>query len=748
AENIFYFGYDEKAYTLQQILHGIGKQVFKKFEFAKFQAMGLGAQRGKLADALRAQAFALVLDNLESVTGEALAIQNTLTAEEQGEIREFLGLLVGGRTKVVLGSRSGENWLADVFKENVYRLRGLDGESRTVLAEKILERAVGDTDKIAALRETQDFERLMGLLDGYPLAMEVVLANLARQSAEEVLAGLDAADVRLDSGEQDKTKSVLKCVEYSHSNLSGEAQRLLLCLAPFKGFIDRADLPNYAKQLQGLAAFEGWEFEEFEGAIDEAVRWGLLSPYFEGDDGRLLKLQPVFPYFLRAKLAEVDEGIREGVEIGFKEHYRGLAGQYKQMMQSKEPEQRKLGLFFCQLEYENLFSALQTCLARQESLSIYRCLDEYSEQKSDPGSKLLLAQLIQKAKDGYSEERLQGEAGWEFTDSFLKLGNAYLKGQQYEQARSHYQDALDLLENVSSVEQAQKKLAIARLTHQLGIVAQALREYEEARSHYQQALDIKIEFKDRYSQASTYHQLGRVAQALREYEEARSHYQQALDIYIEFKDRYEQAGTYHQLGIVAQALREYEEARSHYQQALNIFIEYKDRYSQASTYHQLGIVAQKLREYEEARSHYQQALDIKIEFKDRYSQASTYHQLGIVAQALREYEEARSHYQEALDIFIEYKDRYSQASTFNGLGVLANRQERYEEAKEPLLKALEIYTEFSDEHNARIVLNNLKDIYQATQEASLLSAAATACNSSVEEIQTLFSDNEEASNTP
>jgi tetratricopeptide (TPR) repeat protein len=38
-------------------------------------------------------------------------------------------------------------------------------------------------------------------------------------------------------------------------------------------------------------------------------------------------------------------------------------------------------------------------------------------------------------------------------------------------------------------------------------VAQELREYEQARTHYQQALDIYIEFNDRYEQAGTYHNL-------------------------------------------------------------------------------------------------------------------------------------------------------------------------------------------------------------------------------------------------
>uniref|UniRef100_UPI0039C75240 tetratricopeptide repeat protein n=1 Tax=Scytonema sp. PCC 10023 TaxID=1680591 RepID=UPI0039C75240 len=78
-------------------------------------------------------------------------------------------------------------------------------------------------------------------------------------------------------------------------------------------------------------------------------------------------------------------------------------------------------------------------------------------------------------------------------------------------------------------------------------------------------------FGDRYSCASTYHQLGMVAQDLREFEEARRNYQQALQIDIKFGDRYSSANTYHELGRLAQALREFEEARRNYQQALQIY---------------------------------------------------------------------------------------------------------------------------------------------------------------------------------
>ncbi len=758
AADVFYFGYDEKAHTLQQILQAIGKRVLSKFEFASFGAMGLGAQRRKLAEVLRAKPYAIVLDNLESVTGEPLAIPNTLPESEQTEIKAFLQALVGGQTKVVLGSRSDEAWLKDVFtfagKVNRYQLRGLDAEARTVLAEKILASTTLSHREIENIRKEKNFERLMTVLAGYPLAMEVVLTNLGRQSAAEVLAGLDAADVDLDSGEADKTKSILKCVEYSHSNLSAAAQKLLLCLAPFKGFIYREVLPNYVEELKKLEPFADWEFDRFEAAVDEAMRWGLLSPYFDGDDGRLLRIQPVFPYFLKAKLADVDAAVHEGLATGFKEHYRGLAAQYEQMMDSKEPEQRKLGVSFCGLEYENLFSALQTSLQRRENPTIFWCLQTYLMLNQDKRAELSLLEFVDQSLKEYVLDT-EPEIQIQIICISGQKASLYLELQRYLEARESCQALIHFIEN-SKVDPQGKQSLLAGIYHQLGMVAQELKEYEQARLHFQQALNIRIEYNDHYSQASTYHHLGMVAQELREYEQAKLHYQKSLDIYIEYNDRYSQAKTYHQLGGVAQELREHEKAKSHYQQALDICVEYNDRYSQATIYHQLGnfyhtlrefedaresfqkaldiridhgnrvsqsieyhglgMVAEALREYEQARLHYQKSLDIYIEYNDRYSQAKTYHQLGGVAQELREYEKAKSHYQESLDIDIEYNDRYSQASTYHNLGSVARELREYEQARAHYQQALDICIEFNDRYSQASTYHQLGRVAEELRE--------------------------------
>ncbi|MEI2580313.1 tetratricopeptide repeat protein [Scytonema sp. PRP1] len=707
AKDAFYFGYDEKAWNLEQIIWEIGNQIYDRFD--NFHRMLPEAKKQKLLKTLRAESYILILDNLESVTGQPLAIQNTLPETERNQIKDFLTRLVGGETRVVLGSRSREDWLQPTtFKSNIYELQGLDKEARSDLAQAILQRHVTEK-RIPSIRQNEDFQQLMKLLAGYPLAMEVVLANLKNQSPKEILGALQSADVKLDTPSEEKTKSILKCVEYSHSNLSPEAQKLLLCLAPFSGFINCRSIHNYIEELQTLEPFKDYQFEKFNEAIQEAINWGLLSPMNVTpspspcrrggeEDSPLLAIQPVFPYFLKTKLEVLDKDTREALQKGFKNHYQDLADYYNDLMKSKDAQERQWGIEFCRLEYENLYNSLQICLEKQESISIYFCLKQYFDLNSDNQSNLKLAEMVCQRLEKYPPAFIEGELGYQIPLAIQRLGNCQLLAKQYQQARISYEKTLQLYDPLEGEAERQKQLWKAVSYHHLGIVAQDLREFEEARRNYQQALQIKIEFGDRYLSASTYHELGRVAQELREFEEARRNYQQALQIYIEFGDRYECARTYHHLGMVAQALREFEEARHNYQLALQIKIDFGDRYLSARTYHQLGRVAQDLREFEEARRNYQQALQIKIEFGDRYLSAPAYHQLGMVAQDLREFEEARRNYQQALQISIEFGDRYECASTYHELGRVAQALREFEEARHNYQLALQIKIDFGDRY--------------------------------------------------
>ena len=261
VDQVFYFGYDEKAHTRQQIMHTIARGLLGEAGYySGFIPMGEAAQGAFLAEKLRAARCLLILDNLESVTGTNLAIGNTLSEKERDGIRDFLAQLRGGKTLALLGSRGGEGWLvggaahgrAPLRTEEIYDLPGLDPEAASVLAERILER-----NGAANYREDKDFLHLLKLLDGYPLALEVVLANLKTQTPAQVLEALFKGEEGVDkegglasaaTSEEvlkNKTQSILRCIDYSFSNISPEAQSLLACLALFTGVINTDWLPQY-----------------------------------------------------------------------------------------------------------------------------------------------------------------------------------------------------------------------------------------------------------------------------------------------------------------------------------------------------------------------------------------------------------------------------------------------------------------------------------------------------------------------
>jgi CHAT domain/NACHT domain len=255
VEEVFYFGYDEKAYTRDQIVDQIARRLLNQTvpqgmtvspEYAQFQALIPALQQRTLAQRLRAERHLVILDNLESITGASLAVPNTLSEAEQASLRGLLADLLDGQTLVLLGSRGGERWLtegsnAPLRPTDVYELPGLDDEAASTLAERILER-----HQATHYRTDAAFLDLMKLLDGFPLALEVVLANLARQSPQAVLDALRAGDVALDQGtSQSKTESIVRCIDYSHSNLSPEAQGLLACLAPFSAVLNIQSLFQY-----------------------------------------------------------------------------------------------------------------------------------------------------------------------------------------------------------------------------------------------------------------------------------------------------------------------------------------------------------------------------------------------------------------------------------------------------------------------------------------------------------------------
>lgn len=149
----------------------------------------------------------------------------------------------------------------------------MDPEAASDLAERILERH--DATKWRAERSFLD---LLNLLDGYPLPLEVILPNLKERRPAEVLDALQQGAQDVDFESASKTESILRCIDYSHGNLSAEAQRLLACLAPFSGAFNTMWLEQYTERLRAQAALRDLAFDCWPDVLKEATNWGLLQP--------------------------------------------------------------------------------------------------------------------------------------------------------------------------------------------------------------------------------------------------------------------------------------------------------------------------------------------------------------------------------------------------------------------------------------------------------------------------------------
>ncbi len=189
-------------------------------------------------------------------------------------------------------------------------------------------------------------------------------------------------------------------------------------------------------------------------------------------------------------------------------------------------------------EYENLFHALQICLEKQEDIYIFFCLHNYFVATNDVSSKLKLCESVCQACQTYPEQIKTGIIGSNIVGALGNLAIAYNNTKNYEQAKQTYLKVIELTQNLQGVDEQQKASILGTTYHNLGRVAQELREWEQARSYYQQAIEIKIEYGDRYEQAGTLHQLGGVAEGVGELSQAKSYYLQALQIWAEFNDGY------------------------------------------------------------------------------------------------------------------------------------------------------------------------------------------------------------------
>ncbi|GID93728.1 tetratricopeptide repeat protein [Amorphoplanes digitatis] len=706
VEMVFRFSYEDRAWTLDQMIHDIAAKLLDRVEQAKLEMLPAAAQPERLAQLLRARRYLLILDNTESITATPAAIPHALPEPERERLATFLARLRGGRTLVLFGSREDEEWIGPrTFADNLYPLPGLDDQAASTLIEAILTRH-GGTRHLTDADQRKALDELTTLLGGYPLPLTVVLPALRTHTPAEIVA-----ELRQGGNDVEPIGLISRAIEYSHGKLDPTTQNSLLLLAPFTASIPTIAIGAYQELLTDHDAVKDLGAIDLSTAVAEAARVGLAAPHPHLADW--MQILPVLPYFLRTRIHH-HPALHDAARQAHYQVYMALGQQIQNLLTSNEPQQRAVGHTAARTEYANLTTALDHGLRTIQPISsIIGALEEYLDQTKQQETRRQLLDTAIGADRGTDRDDLR----LELAQLNNLAGRVAHDQRRFERAETLYRQAIELFLEFDDRHRA------ANIYGQLGIVAQEQRQFDQAETYYGQALELLLEFDDRRGTASAYHQLGILAQEQRRHDQAEAHYRQAIEILTELDDRHGTANAYHQLGVIAEEQGRFEEAETHHRRSLGVFLEFGDRDGASSAYHQLGMIAQSQGDFEQAEIDYRRSLELRLQVGDRHGASLAYHQLGRIAQGQGRLEQAENHYRQTLDLLLEFDDRHRAATAHHQLGRVAHEQGRFEQAESHYRQTLDLLLEFNDRHGAATAYHQLGGLAQDQQRYDEAAAA-------------------------
>ena len=594
GEGCFWLSFQEIR-SAEYVLNHIGEQLFGG-------AFGVGTIEEKierLAAELKKRRHILIWDNFEVVAGIA-EFAATLSDADRGHLRTFLQRLRGGATKVIITSRSEEEWLGTEQRRKV-ELGGLDSEEQWAYANAIL----GDLG-VTIDREDKDLVELMKLLDGHPLAMRVVLPRLEKQRAAELCAALRSNLDALGEGGDEAQRKLYATLKLAEDVLPEDLKPLLLPLGMHERFVDGDYLEGMAKQVN-----EAWTRERTDRFLRVLASAGLLR-----DRGQAIhEMHPALTGFLRASAElHASKEDRDRWSVSFVHFMGNIAGE---LAPSEPNEHCSTFRLHSASFYHALSQAKRLKMSFAQATLTHGLAAHALSTRRFSEAKGLYEQLADSRRDAGD---LGGEAA-----AYHRLGIIAQEQRNFAAAEAWYHKSLALKEKQGN------ELGAASTYHQLGMIAQEHRSYATAEAWYRKSLALKEKLGSESGAASTYHQLGIVAQQQHDLVAAEACYRKALALDEKQGNEQGTAGAYHQLGTIAEEQHSYAAAETWYRKSLAITEKHGNEQKAAITYHQLGVIAQEQRDFGAAEAWYRKSLAIKEKQSDEHGAAGTYGQLGILA---------------------------------------------------------------------------------------------------------------------
>lgn len=664
----FWFSFQEIR-SAEFVFNRIGETLFG----GNFPTLPMDKKIEALSGPLRENDFVIVWDNFEPASGiVGTAVDANLPESDRNLLAQFLDELRGGKSKVIITSRSREEWLGPQ-RRFVLTLGGLDREERWEYCNSILHDLGKKID-----RNDKDLVELMDQLGGHPLAMRAILPRLEKISAGQVLAALrsNLASLKLD-GDPDQAK-LYATLAFVEQSLPEELCPLLALLGMHEGFVTVRLLEAMAKQVD--ARWSGDSIDLLTQILESA---GLLQ-LLVGAEPKTYQMHPVLTSYLRstqaqsAALRNYDASARAFADI---------MGNFADGLASREPNDRHAALRLHGQNFHHALAVSERLRLLHQTAILTQALATFALSSKN----LAVARRLY---EQYSTlDKISDDPPLK-SNAFLQLGRIAQEQRDFVAAEQWYRKSLVVEENLGNEQR------IAIVYHQLGRIAQDQRDFATAEQWHRKALTLKEKVGDEREIAAAYHQLGRIAEEQRNFSAAEQWYRNSLELSEKLGIKHFAAKTYIQLGLTAQQQGDLATATRWYRKAIATQEELGDDIGAAGLYHNVGTVAQQQNNFVLAEQWYTKSLDISEKLGLEEYSSYTYHQLGMMAREQGDFNAAEQWYRKSLALKEKRGDEHSTASTYKQLGLLAFAQRNFLESGQWGIKALLAFAKTQDQHLA------------------------------------------------
>ena len=368
---------------------------------------------------------------------------------------------------------------------------------------------------------------------------------------------------------------------------------------------------------------------------------------------------------------------------------------------------------------------IKRVLTGESKQSLTAVYEKYQEQARE-GEIKVLKELIEGAQLQFSF----GEACKFYkclielaptVDHHFKYAHLLQSLNNFNEARSHYEVALQVLRSLAEHDLEAYTPDVAATLNNLGALLSDTNEFEQSQTYYEEALQLYRSLASRNPEAyipevaMTLNNLGALLSDTNEFEQSQTYYEEALQIRRSLSARNPEAytpavaATLNNLGILLSDTNEFEQSQTYFEEALQIRRSLSARNPEAytpavaATLNNLGILLRRTHKFEQSQTYYEEALQIRRSLSARNPEAytpavaMTLNNLGALLRRTHKFEQSQTYFEEALQICRSLASRNPEvytpavAMTLNNLGILLSDTNEFEQSQTYFEEALQIY---------------------------------------------------------